>query len=221
MKEFDFYGTVGVIAPGMVMVLGTVVLFFPSDGNALLAVANLSLGSLGVGLIVAYVAGQLLQAIGNGVEAVWWRLWGGMPTDWIRTGKHEIVAPAQRERVQSRVREVISDPSFVLSRVTAKNWYSITRQIYAAVAAANRSNRVDIFNGNYGLCRGIAAALLLLLAGAVVAHWWEWNIELVLALLLALAVYRMHRFGVRYGRELFVQYLQLPATTPSGQIGGT
>jgi hypothetical protein len=221
MKEFDFYGTAGVIAPGMVLVVGIVALFFPDRGKELLGIADVSLGSLGVGLILAYVAGQLLQAIGNGVEAVWWRLWGGMPTDWIRTGKREIVAPAQRELVQSRVREIINDSSFTLSHATNKHWYVITRQIYAAVAAANRSARVDIFNGNYGLCRGIAAALLLLLAGSTVVHWWEWNIELVLALLMALAVYRMHRFGVRYGRELFVQYLQLPATTRSGQIGVT
>ena len=221
MKEFDFYGTVGVIAPGMVMVLGAVVLFFPSDGNALLAVANLSLGSLGIGLIVAYVAGHLLQAIGNCLEALWWRFWGGMPTDWIRTGKHEVVAPVQRELVQSRVREVISDPSFALSRTTAKHWYSITRQIYAAVAAANRSSRVDTFNGNYGLSRGIVAALLSLLAGMAVAHWRDWRIEITLLLLIVLAVYRMHRFGVCYARELFVQYLESPGAPDSDQAGGT
>ncbi len=216
MKDWDFYQIAGVIAPGMVLVVGGSILFFPAYYNGLLAVANVSLGSFGVGLILAYVAGQLLQAIGNGVEAVWWRLWGGMPTDWIRTSKHEIVAPAQRELVQSRVRDIINDSSFTLSHATNKHWHVITRQIYAAVAAANRSARVDIFNGNYGLCRGIAAALLLLLAGSTVVHWREWKIEVVLALLMTLAVYRMHRFGVRYGRELFVQYLQLSTIPPTG-----
>ena len=125
MKEFDFYGTVGVIAPGMVLIVGAVVLLFPDHGKDIQAIAGISLGSLGVGLILAYVAGQLLQAVGNGVEAVWWYCWGGMPTDWVRTGRRDLVAPCQRNLIESRVQNMIGDSSFSFSKVNKDQWYSI------------------------------------------------------------------------------------------------
>ena len=216
MKEFDFYEVTGVITPGMVMVVGTVILFFPDQHHNLLSIANVSLGSLGLGLILAYVAGQLLQAVGNGLETVWWWLWGGMPTDWIRSGKHDLIATAQLSLMQARLRMMLADSSFDPSASDRNHWYSITRQVYAAVSAAGRSTRIDIFNGNYGLCRGIAAGLVVLLVWSAIVNWRAWEVELMLAILISLAIYRMHRFGVRYGRELFIQYLQLPETTSTG-----
>ena len=216
MKEFDFYGTAGVIAPGMVFIVGLVVLFFPHHSKDLMAISDVSLGSLGVGLILAYVAGQLLQAVGNAIETVWWWFWSGMPTDWVRSGKHELISPSQRMLLESRIRLTINDPTFALSGTTDKHWYAITRQLYAAVAAADRSARIDIFNGNYGLCRGIAAGLFVLLVTSAIMHWQAWKVELLLAALIALAIYRMHRFAVRYGREVFAQYLQLSPSGPGG-----
>jgi hypothetical protein len=209
MKEFDFYQTVGVVAPGVLVVTGGVVLFFPDQRQALMSVANVSLGSLGLGLILAYVVGQLLQAVGNSIEVAWWSLWRGMPTDWIRTGKHDLVAKAQRDQIQQRAQAMLNDPSFDLSAVGKKHWYAVTRQIYASISAGTRASRVDIFNGNYGLCRGIAAGLLVLLLAAAIVDWQAWKLEIALGILFATAIYRMHRFGVHYGRELFVQFLVL------------
>lgn len=216
MKEFDFYATAGVIAPGMVFIVGLVILCFPDHSKDLMAISGVSLGSLGVGLILAYVAGQLLQAIGNAIEAIWWWCWGGMPTDWVRSGKRELIAPSQRTLLESRIRVTVNDPTFTLAGATDKHWYAITRQVYAAVATADRTARIDIFNGNYGLCRGIAAGLLVLLVTSAIMHWQAWKVELILAVLIALAFYRMHRFAVRYAREVFTQYLQLSTASNSG-----
>jgi hypothetical protein len=210
MKEFDFYEVTGVIAPGMILTVGAVLLFFHDQSQNLSSIANLSLGSLGVGVILAYVAGQLLQAIGNGLETLWWWFWSGMPTDWIRSGKHELIAPTQRDNVQARLRITLHTPTYNLCSSDAKGWYAITRQVYAAVSAAGRSSRIDIFNGNYGLCRGIASGFLVLLVWSAIVNLGAWKVEMILAFLIGLAIYRMHRFAVRYGRELFVQYLQLP-----------
>lgn len=213
MKEFDFYGTAGVIAPGTVLVVGMTIMFFPDQGDLLKAIFDVSLGSLGIGLVLAYVAGQLLQAVGNAIEAAWWRGWGGMPTDWVRTDKRDLLSPSQRARIESRLRVALNDPDLSFTSVTANHWYAITRQVYAAVAAASRSERVDIFNGNYGLCRGVAAGLIVLLISQLVINWQAWKTEMLLVFLLGLAIYRMHRFAIRYGREVFVQYLQLAPST--------
>jgi hypothetical protein len=217
MKDFDFYQVVGVIAPGTVVVIGGVFLFYPDQQQLLVSISGVSLGSLGVGLILAYVAGQLLQAVGNAVETVWWWLWGGMPTDWVRTGRHELVADPQVAQVHRSVRLMLDAQGLDVSSLNKSQWYSVIRQVYAAVSSGGRAARVDIFNGNYGLCRGIAAGFLVLLAWAVFVDWRAWKIELVLVIVVAIAIYRMHRFGVHYGRELVVQFLQL--STPASQRG--
>lgn len=210
MKEFDFYEITGVIAPGMALIVGAVLLFFPDQQHSILSIANISMGSFGVGLILSYIAGQLLQAVGNGLETVWWRLWGGMPTDWVRSAKHDLIATHQRELVQDRVQKMMCSQDFAYSSVDAKQWYSITRQVYAAVSSAERGKRVDKFNGNYGQHRGLAAGFLVLLVSSTVLAYQPWKVCAVLAILTALAIYRMHRFGKLYGRELFIQFLELP-----------
>ena len=210
MKEFDFYQVAGVIAPGMVVIVGGVLLFFPEQQQGILSISSVSIGSLGLGMILAYVAGQLLQAVGNGLENIYWWFWGGMPTDWVRTYKRELISPHQRDLLQKRVGAMLNDEKFTLSAdLKPRRWYSITRQVYAVIEAENVNRRVEIFNGNYGLCRGIAAAFLLLLVGVITTDYQAWTIEVALGVLLGLAVYRMHRWGRTYGRELFVQYLAL------------
>jgi hypothetical protein len=94
--------------------------------------------------------------------------------------------------------------------MSKRDWYSITRQVYAEVAARSSNSRVDIFNGNYGLTRGIASALLIGLVLLLIVHGFTyWQIILALLVGIGVALYRMHRFGILYARELFVQFLQL------------
>jgi hypothetical protein len=133
-----------------------------------------------------------------------------MPSDWVRTGKHKLIADSQRNILQDKVRQMLKEDAFNLnSSLRKEQWYSITRQIYAAVAASKCAARVDIFNGNYGLHRGIASGLLALLITVVFIDWTAWRFEVFLVLLFVMAIYRMNRFAVYYGRELFVQFLHL------------
>lgn len=208
MKQFDFYQIAGVIAPGIVVIAGGALLFLPEKGNLELF-TNLSVGSFGLSLILSYAVGQLLQTIGNAVEWVFWKLCGGMPTDWVRTGKKQLIDTAQLVLLQKRVKLILNDSKFSFNATTEKSWYAVTRQIYAAVSSSKRSARIDVFNGNYGLCRGIAAGFIVLFVGMVVTVQ-SWELLIITLFLITLAIYRMHRFGVNYGRELFVQFLQIP-----------
>ncbi len=67
MRQFDFYEVVAVIAPGMVLIIGVIFLSIQTNKQNCLNFVNLSLGSLGVGLIWL-TAGQLLQVLGNWIE---------------------------------------------------------------------------------------------------------------------------------------------------------
>jgi hypothetical protein len=131
-----------------------------------------------------------------------------MPTDWVRSGQHKLLADAQTIKLRELIIErlAISVPD-KLSDLDARSWYAITRQIHAAVAAAGRATRVETFNGNYGLNRGLFSAVLavagLVLLSRTISEWAAG----VLVLLAGLAAFRMHRFAKHYGRELFVQFL--------------
>lgn len=83
------------------------------------------------------------------------------------------------------------------------------------IGRAGRGDRVNAFLGNYRLSRGIAAAGIVLCAMTVVASGaGAWRTMLLILGGTLVAVFRMHRFGKHYARELFVQYLDLSTAPP-------
>ncbi len=96
-----------------------------------------------------------------------------------------------------------------LSGIGKRDWFPITRQIYAKVNAAGQSDRADTFNRNYGLMRGVTASFFTLAVVVVAADYQDWKAALIVAVLGVVALARMHRFGKHYAREVFVQYLEL------------
>jgi len=209
MRQFDFYEFAAILAPGTLSLLG-LSLAYPG-GDVLGRLNNLSVGGLGVVVILAYVAGHLTQAIGNFIESLWWKAWSGMPTDWIRTGKSDLLDKAQIDKLNLQLQtELALSAPVTVSALSANSWLGLTRQVYAAIAGKKRSARVDTFNGNYGLCRGIAAALTILLCLVLFERSiGQWKVVLALSAGLLVSLYRMHLFAKHYARELFVQFLQL------------
>lgn len=208
MKQFDFYEFAGILLPGAIALVA-LVLLFPQWGTPTL-IKDLGLGGLGVFLVLAYALGHLVQAVGNFVEWVWWKCWGGMPSDWVCKKPECLLAPQQSALLVERVRAQQGLSQFDIASAARHDWYAVTRQVYAAVAGAGRANRIDVFNGNYGLNRGLAAGFLVALVLMIVKGPADWRLVVAVVIGLALSIYRMHRFGRHYARELFVQFLQLP-----------
>lgn len=221
MRQFDFYEFAGILVPGTI-VLAALYLAFPSS-HALLGTDGLSIGEFGLAVILAYAAGHIVQGFGNLLEKAWWRPWGGMPTDWVGAGKGDLISSDQAAALAHSLRVMLGKPDFEMRPGTRPaGWYGTTRQIYAAVAKAGQAGRIDTFNGNYGLCRGLAAALCMaLVIGVAQTGLCHWPLMLCLLGGVAMCVYRMHRFGVHYARELFVQFLasRTPSDSPSRREG--
>jgi len=204
--QFDQYEYVAVIIPGAALLLGLGVewpqyLHLGSD-------KELSVGDLGLFLVAAYLAGQLVQALAEIFDRLFWATTGGMPTDWVLQDKHHLISTDQRTSLQTRVHTKFGANSH-LGKIPRVEWYPITRQMYAAVSAAQHATRIDAFNRTYGLMRGIAVAFLIL----TVVYWivdpgraWLGAGALIFA---GLAMLRFYLFGKDYARELFVQFLAL------------
>lgn len=203
-RTFDFYEYAGVIVPGSLLILGLLWLF--PDWRDLFAKDGVTFGELGLFVIIAYATGQLVQAVGNGIEWVWWKLRGGMPSCQILNGRY--VSEDQHRRIIAAVKGHITSSGMD----TMADRRAIVREVYSAVASAGKAARVDTFNGNFGLTRGMAAAIIIILVGAVVAHK-SLDIEAVLVVMFLLAFYRMQRFGRLYAVELFTQFLTLQERT--------
>jgi hypothetical protein len=54
-----------------------------------------SIGDLGLFVMASYIIGRLIQSAGNIVDGIWWKLRGGQPTDWVRSGRHTLISQAQ------------------------------------------------------------------------------------------------------------------------------
>ena len=207
MDKFSYYDILGVIAPGTVLLTGLLLLYGSLESTRLLE--EISIGGLGVFAILGYAAGEIIQAVGNAVENVYWWFWGGMPSDWVRTGHHEKLSLSDvqveqlREVCTSKLDLSIEGP---LQDLSSDEWDGITSQMYAAVETEGRTQRISTFNSNYGFHRGLTVALLLLaIASFVDRRVWIGFVEVGTA---GLTLYRMHRFARHYARELFVQALE-------------
>lgn len=218
MRNFDFYEFAGVLTPGIILLVG-LVHFFPSLINGR-SIVEVSLGASGIVGVMGYAAGHLLQTIGNLVEWIYWATWGGRPTEWIYFKPHSLMPAAQIATLTDTIRR--NFPPTDRSHDKRQRHLAslvITRRVYACVKANARSDRIDVFNANYGLCRGLVAAFLVLAVVCLVTKpHFAWRQALALVLLLIFSLQRMHRFATHYARELYVQYEQLVPAQKSPHI---
>lgn len=205
-NRLDAYEYLGVIAPGAIVVFGASLV--APELKEYIADSGVTVGGFGIFLILSYVAGHLLQAFGNALEKIVWYPFGGMPTQWILKQNQRLLSPPQVDKLFSLVRTL--HPEFDPEKDDSKSdWFPITREIYARVKAAGKTDRLDAFNRNYGLLRGIGASLVISTIVAAALGLATWSMIGLMTFASILAIYRMYRFGVHYGRELFITFLTL------------
>jgi hypothetical protein len=203
-RTFDFYEYAGIIVPGAVLVMALVWLF--PESRTFFSKEGVTLGELGLFVIIAYAAGQLVQAIGNGIECVWWKPFGGMPSGQALCGKYLIISPNQHKRLVDALRPALGDAD--PRKMPEAQRRAIVREVYAEIAGANKAGRVDTFSGSYGLMRGLAAAFVVIFVLAIIAGKGA-TVLCAVTILFILAIQRMHRYSRHYATELFIQFLAL------------
>ncbi len=215
IKSMSFYEQVGIVFPGVTVLFG---LFFVSpELKALFLREGFSVGDFGLFVTVSYVIGHLVAAVGNGLETVYWKPWGGMPSAWVvKPGEH-LISNAQIEKLEHMLSTRLGLTVPPVREMSAKMWQHIFMQLTADVRANKADGRAETFNGNYGLNRGIAAGLLVVAFTNLLLHPATWQITVGALVLFGLALTRMHRFGVHYSRTMLREFLQLPETKAPAQ----
>jgi hypothetical protein len=226
-KNFDQYEYVAVITPGAALLIGILLLWH--DNVPLDASKETGLGALGLFLVAAFVAGQILQAIGESLARIMWRCCGGMPSEWVllKDPPSPLLDPDQKQELSTRIKE-LWNVDFEKLTVETKDpkraekfdeWQAVTRRINIKVANAHKGGRINAFNRTYGMMIGLTVAILFvavfLLKRIPFAGAGPLKAGVLCLLAFAIAGFMLHRayvFGKLYARELFVSFLEVTKT---------
>lgn len=209
MNRISFYDQMGIIIPGAIFMFG--LFFYVPDLRALLTTNGISVGGFGIFVLISYAVGHILAAVGNLLEAGYWRWKGGMPSNWVVGPQPRLLSASQIAKLHTQVASRLGIHPAPLAELTAQAWFPIFRQMYSDVEKHGKPGRGDTFNGVYGLNRGLAAATLALAITILVLKGSDWYISAGLVVASGVYLYRMQRFGVHYAREIYNQFLLLPA----------
>lgn len=222
-KSFDQYEYVAVITPGAALLL--LIAWLWPQSIPWSKETEVTLGTLGILLITAYVAGQVLQSVVEMPVRFVWRLFRGMPSEWILSSDTSLLNADQMNTVFNRAGaedgatyKIVGTDGCCARRRKFELWQAVTRRIYIKVAAAKKSGRVDAFNRTYGMMLGLTAVFAF---GAAVLARRYFGIgdsrtlyeAIGLLVLAGLTLARAYAFGKLYARELYVSYLD--ATEPA------
>ncbi len=200
MRAFDFYEFVGIILPGSMLLIATGILF--DIGSIDFLLIPKSGGALGVHLLTAYVLGHLIQALGNGCESLYWKAWKGMPTDWPMTRPDKKTFPLAKDAVANFCG---SSPD----SLTVDKWPRLVAQARSTVYTSGRAPRMQFFNGTYGMFRGLIAAGIIIALFAWKSPLSPGIVYPTVVVIIGISIYRMHRSGIHYARELFANIAEL------------
>lgn len=223
MKPFNLYDLLGILAPGTIVVVGLVTLFPAQAG--FLSSKELSIGGLGVIAILAYVIGGLLAGIGNAIEKLFYKCCRGTPTDRLRDTAKGGIPQVELKQLGVRLTTegIIASDEQIADMATVR-WHGVMRQMHSFLDGRGRTGRIEIFNSQYGMYRGVSAAMFVLSVAAITAQGVTnaWPLIATFVFCGGLAVFRMNRFGRYYATELLRQFIQCPKnaaeTVNSGSV---
>lgn len=197
-KEFSFYEFAGIIAPSVIFLFFLDLMLKKTQTFSLFDFSNL--GESIVFIVIAYGVGHVLQSFGYYLEKPVWWLFNGRPTDWL----------LKKPRLWQKLFEE-GEAKQILGKLEKEFGESGERD-YGRLALTKifvdgKAERIEIFNGNYSLFRGLVICFLLLMIVAVCLEFGRWF--LLPLTLLFLSIIRMIHFGKCYAREVYRTYLIL------------
>jgi len=165
-KQFSFHEFAGIITPGALLIyFGNYILKNRFD-ITLFGIENA--GESVFLIIVAYALGHIIHAIGNIFEQVIWKIYGGMPTNWLTkppSPKQQLFDNADTQKILAKIHSKYDN-------VEGKDY---GRNIYNLLYLMKNTGRIDIFNANYSLFRGLTVSILIITILCVISYKWYWS----------------------------------------------
>lgn len=193
----DRYELVAVAIPG-----GAFLLFFwylcpQIVGADTLELKDVSLGTLGIFTVAAFVAGQFIQAVANVVEEIL----NFLADVFVKSPIAQMSDPL-RQQIKTRL---VADGFTGIDADDRRQYrLRVNRHILRVVRGIADSTMLDIFNVTYGLNRGLTVAAACGLIIAAVQH--NWGALMIFVLLGASTALRCYRASRRFENEMLGQF---------------
>jgi len=161
--KYTYYDLVAHLVPGTLLL--AVLALVPEVFGFSLPTPSSTVVALVTGLPVAYVAGQVMQALASFLQPVYYRLWGGMPSTEIAAGDSKRLRGSRLDRVMSTLATRFNAPSDTPAE---------REELFAdAMALCNQKGlgRVGEFNASYAFHRALltTGVIVTVILGAALA----------------------------------------------------
>ena len=198
-RDLSFYEFSGIFLPGAVLLGGTLLTI--DEARLWILSEDFGASQLGLFLISAYVVGQLLQGLGNLVEKIYW-VGRGIPSHWVTRESIPFLHEQHAKRIGELFKKLTDLEIADRKSLRKKDSRNLTGSLFSVVKKEADTSRIDVFNGNYGLFRGLSTSFLILILFNV-GVGTSLPTKIILTICLLLALVRMERFAVHYARELY------------------
>ncbi|MCK6640849.1 MAG: hypothetical protein L6Q81_12265 [Bacteroidia bacterium] len=196
-KEFSFYEFVGIIVPSVIFLYSAHLIIEFVYQKQIVDFGEI--GETAIFVIVCYGVGHILQSLGNVFESIVWFIYGGIPTKWLtsknRFGNSLFDKPLN-DKIADKVKLQFGEDITDYGRLT-----------YNFVFLKDKTVRIDIFNGNYSLFRGLSVSFLLITI--MCGFYFDWLTTSLATIPFILSIMRMVRFAKYYATETFRTFYNL------------
>jgi hypothetical protein len=210
-RELSMYEIAGIMGPGIIFIIVIYILF--PDLTSHLGNEPITIGLFGIILMLSYIVGHVVQAIGNILIKPFWKLIGDEPKYWIINKKSKnLLNEKQTKLLKSRFENEleIQLPNDI-TEISKSDWDSYNRSIFVSVNKLDNTSQANVFLADFGLFRGLATALILGLLISIMLYGLEyWIYQVLTLLIICLSGYRMLQFAKYHIRELYLLLIYRP-----------
>ena len=190
-KEFSFYEFVGIIVPSVIFLYTAQLVIEFAYQKQIVDFGKI--GETTIFIIVCYGFGHILQSLGSIFENGLWFIYGGMPTKWLskkNTFGNTLFDNVLNQKILDKAKLKFGDGISDYGRLS-----------YNLIFLKEKTARIDIFNGNYSLFRGLSVSFLLITI--MCGYFFSWQITALVTIPFFLSISRMIRFAKYYATETF------------------
>jgi hypothetical protein len=167
--KLTYYDIVAHVVPGTLVLAGLA--FIPKLFGFTVPWPSSDVLGTAIGVPLAYAVGQVIQGLSSMAQPLYYRFWGGMPSDAMLAGRSKRLKEDRRSRILSAL-----GPYFNCPTETDADRSSLFRD---AMALCNREGlgRAGSFNASYAFHRALltSGAVTTLLMGVPLAlHHFGW-----------------------------------------------
>ena len=196
-REFSFYEFVAILAPSAILLYAVQLILEYVYQKQIVDFGKI--GETAIFVIICYGVGHIIQSLGNFYENIVWFVYGGMPAKWL-THKNKfnkyLFEQSLNQRIVEKAKKKFGDDIEDYGRLT-----------YNLLFQKDKTERIDIFNGNYSLFRGLSVSFLIITG--LCSYYLTWQLSLIALVSFLLATVRMIRFAKYYATETFITFYNL------------